>query len=154
MNLSTNFPISEYTKSMTAIRKGIDNSMSDKHLISAKALFKHIVQPVRDQFGITNISSGYRSPKLNRAIGGSARSQHSKAEAADFECQHASTIQVAEWIADNLDFDQLILEFYTPGDPSSGWVHCSYKSTAKNRNQILTAVKEDGKTVYKSGFVT
>jgi zinc D-Ala-D-Ala carboxypeptidase len=144
MKLSKNFTVSEYTKSSTAIRRGIDNSMTDKHLESAKALFENIIQPV--------ITSGYRSDALNDAIGGSRGSQHSKAEAGDFETQ-SSTLETAQWIADNLDFDQLILEFYIPGDPNSGWTHCSYVSKAENRNQILTAVKRDGKTVYLNGIV-
>ena len=154
MKLSKNFSVAEYTKSQTATRKGIDNSMSDEHLDRARALFENVVQKVRDKFGRTIITSGYRSPDLNTAIGGSSRSQHSKAEAADFEALDYSTLEVAEWIADNLDFDQLILEFYVPCDPISGWVHCSYKADGSNRNQILTAVKEDGKTVYKNGLVT
>jgi zinc D-Ala-D-Ala carboxypeptidase len=152
MKLSKNFTVSEYTKSSTAIRRGIDNSMTDKHLESAKALFENIIQPVRDHFGSTVITSGYRSDALNDAIGGSRGSQHSKAEAGDFETQ-SSTLETAQWIADNLDFDQLILEFYIPGDPNSGWTHCSYVSKAENRNQILTAVKRDGKTVYLNGIV-
>jgi len=153
MKLSKNFTVSEYTKSSTATRRCIDNSMTPEHLVSAKALFENVVQPVRDHFGPTVITSGYRSDALNDAIGGARGSQHSKAEAADFETKY-STVETAQWIADTLDFDQLILEFYVPGDPNSGWTHCSYKSKAENRNQILTAVKEDGKTVYKHGIVT
>ena len=151
MKLSKNFTVSEYTKSSTATRRCIDNSMTDAHLESAKALFENIVQPVRDHFGPTVVTSGYRSEALNEAIGGARGSQHSKAEAADMETNFASTVQVSQFIADNLDFDQLILEFYIPGDPNSGWTHCSYVS--KNRHQILTAVKENGKTVYLNGIV-
>jgi|TARA_R110000772_G_scaffold81651_3_gene173583 hypothetical protein len=153
MKLSKNFTVSEYTKSSTATRRCIDNSMTDAHLESAKALFENIVQPVRDHFGPTVVTSGYRSEALNEAIGGARGSQHSKAEAADMETNFASTVQVSQFIADNLDFDQLILEFYIPGDPNSGWTHCSYKSKSENRHQILTAVKENGKTVYLNGIV-
>ena len=153
MKLSKNFTVSEYTKSSTATRRCIDNSMTDAHLESAKALFENIVQPVRDHFGPTVVTSGYRSEALNEAIGGARGSQHSKAEAADLETNFASTVQVSQFIADNLDFDQLILEFYIPGDPNSGWTHCSYKSKSENRHQILTAVKENGKTVYLNGIV-
>jgi zinc D-Ala-D-Ala carboxypeptidase len=152
MKLSKNFTVKEYTKSSTAIRRGFSNSMTAAHLESAKALFENIIQPVRDHFGSTVITSGYRSDALNDAIGGSRGSQHSKAEAGDFET-NSSTLETAQWIADNLDFDQLILEFYIPGDPNSGWTHCSYVSKAENRNQILTAVKRDGKTVYLNGIV-
>ena len=153
MKLSKNFTVSEYTKSSTATRRCIDNSMTDAHLECAKALFENIVQPVRDHFGPTVVTSGYRSDALNEAIGGARGSQHSKAEAADMETNFASTVQVSQFIADNLDFDQLILEFYIPGDPNSGWTHCSYVSKSQNRNQILTAVKQDGKTVYLNGIV-
>ena len=153
MKLSKNFTVSEYTKSSTATRRCIDNSMTDAHLESAKALFENIVQPVRDHFGPTVVTSGYRSEALNEAIGGARGSQHSKAEAADMETNFASTVQVSQFIADNLDFDQLILEFYIPGDPNSGWTHCSYKSKSENRHQILTAVKENGKTAYLNGIV-
>ena len=153
MKLSKNFTVSEYSKSSTATRRCIDNSMTDAHLESAKALFENIVQPVRDHFGPTVVTSGYRSEALNEAIGGARGSQHSKAEAADMETNFASTVQVSQFIADNLDFDQLILEFYIPGDPNSGWTHCSYKSKSENRHQILTAVKENGKTVYLNGIV-
>lgn len=152
MKLSKNFSVAEYTKSQTATRKGIDNSMSDEHLERAKALFENVVQKVRDEFGRTIITSGYRSPELNKAIGGSSRSQHSKAEAADFEALDYSTLEVAEWIADNLDFDQLILEGYRKDDPNSGWVHCSYKDDGTNRNQILTADFSSGKAVYSVGL--
>ena len=151
MKLSKNFSVKEYTKSSTAIRRGFSNSMTAEHLISAKALFENIIQPVRDHFGSTVITSGYRSDALNDAIGGSRGSQHSKAEAGDFETQ-SSTLETAQWIADNLDFDQLILEGYKVGDPNSGWVHCSYVSKAENRNQILTADFSTGRAIYSVGL--
>ena len=151
MKLSKNFKISEYTKSQTAIRKGIDNSLSEDHLKSAMKLFEKVVQPVRENFGPTVINSGYRSPELNKAIGGSKTSQHCKGEAVDLECVNASNADVARWIESNLNFDQLILEFYTPGDPRSGWVHVSYKD-GKNRKSVLTASKVKGKTVYTKGL--
>jgi len=152
MKLSENFSLSEYTKSQTATRKGIDNTPGQEHLEAAKALFENVVQKVRDHFGPTIITSGYRSPALNEAIGGSATSQHSKGEAADLEVPGVSTAEVCEWIAANTDFDQLILEFYTPGDTNSGWVHVSYKADGSNRNQTLTAAKVNGKTEYSHGL--
>ena len=152
VTLSKNFTLQEYIKSQTALRQGIDNTPSDEHLVSAKKLFEMVVQPVRDHFGVTVINSGYRGPALNAAVGGSATSQHCRGEAVDIECPGTPNYDVALWIEQNLDFDQLILEFYTPGIPDSGWVHVSYKSEG-NRKQSLTAMKEDGKTVYKPGLI-
>ena len=149
MKLSENFSLAEYTKSNTAVRLDIDNTPSGDHLDSALALFKNIMQPVRDEFGSVVISSGYRSDALNEAIGGSKRSQHSKGEACDFERNGVSNKEVARWIQENLDFDQLILEFFDEDEINSGWIHCSY-STEGNRGQVLLALKEDGKTVYKN----
>ena len=153
MRLSKNFTLEEYTKSQTALRQGIDNTPEGEHLEAAKALFENVVQPIRDTFGPTVINSGYRSPLLNEAVGGSSRSQHCKGEAADIECPGIPNAEVAEWIVAHLDFDQVILEFYTPGIPDSGWVHVSYKTDDTNRESILTAMKIDGKTVYREGIV-
>ena len=150
--LSKNFTLTEFTKSQTASRRGLDNTPNEEHLQNAKLLFENVVQKVRDQFGITVINSGYRGPALNEAVGGSNKSQHCKGEAVDIECPGQSNYMVASWIEENLDFDQLILEFYTPGIPDSGWVHVSYKSEG-NRKSILTAMKENGKTVYKTGLI-
>ena len=153
MRLSKNFTLTEYTKSQTALRQGIDNTPGDEHLEAAKTLFEKVVQPVRDNFGPTVINSGYRGPDLNKAVGGSATSQHCKGQAVDIEVPGVANYDVAEWIKDNLDFDQVILEFYTPGIPDSGWVHVSYKADGSNRKSTLTALKEDGKTVYKTGLI-
>lgn len=152
MRLSKNFTLAEFTKSQTATRRGIDNTPEGEHLEAAKELFENVVQKVRDKFGLTVINSGYRGPELNEAVGGSAKSQHCKGEAVDIECPGNSNYEVAKWIEDNLDFDQLILEFYTPGIPDSGWVHVSYKPEG-NRKSVLTAMREDGKTVYKTGLI-
>ena len=152
MRLSKNFTLQEYTKSQTATRMGIDNTPGDEHLGKATALFENVVQKVRDQFGVTVINSGYRGPDLNYAVGGSSRSQHCRGQAVDIECPGTPNYDVANWIKDNLDFDQLILEFYTPGIPDSGWVHVSYNEE-ESRKSVLTAMKENGKTVYKPGLI-
>lgn len=152
MKLSENFSLSEFTKSQTASRKGIDNTPEDKHLDAAKALFENVAQPIRDHFGPTIITSGYRSPELNAEIGGSATSQHSKGEAVDLEVLGVPTAEVAQWISDNLVYDQLILEFYVPEETNSGWVHVSYKAEGSNRNQDLTASKVNGQTQYANGL--
>ena len=150
--LSENFTVAEYIKSQTATRHGIDNSLSEEHLENAKKLFANVVQPIREKFGVTIITSGYRSPDLNAKIGGSSKSQHCKGQAVDLERLKESNADVAMWIENNLDFDQLILEFYTPGEPSSGWIHVSYNEDGKNRKSVLTASKINGKTVYTNGL--
>ena len=147
MQLSENFSLNEFTKSDTAVRKGIDNTPNDDHLKSMKALCENVLQKVRSHFGKSvRITSGYRSPELCEAIGSSAKSQHAKGQAADFEITGIDNKDLAIWIRDNVDFDQLILEFYTEGDPNSGWVHCSYSDD--NRKQVLSAKKTDTGTQY------
>jgi len=148
MKLSRNFTLQELTKSDTAIRKGIDNNPNADQIEKLKLLCEHILQPVRDHFGPVTITSGYRSVDLCLAIGSSANSQHSKAEAADFECPGRDNAEVADWIYNNLDIDQEILEYYKPGEPNSGWIHCSYVAD-KPRKQFLRAYREGGKTKYK-----
>ena len=152
MRLSANFTLQEFTKSQTATRQGLDNTPNEQHVASAKKLFENVVQKVRENFGVTVINSGYRGPALNEAVGGSTKSQHCKGEAVDIECPGTPNYDVANWIKENLEFDQLILEFYTPGIPDSGWVHVSYKSEG-NRKHVLTAMKENGKTVYKTDLI-
>jgi len=152
MKLSENFTMAEFIKSDTATKLGIDNTPEGEHLENAKALFENVVQKVRDHFGPTVINSGYRCPELNEAVRGSKTSQHCHGEAADIEVPGVANGDLAQWIVDNLEFDQVILEFYTPGEPSSGWVHVTYKKDGSNRNKALTAAKIDGKTVYSNGI--
>ena len=98
------------------------------------------------------VNSGFRHPDVNGAVGGSKTSDHCKGMAADIEIPGVANADLAEWISENLEFRQLILEFYTPGIPDSGWVHVSY-NPEDNKKQIMTAMKENGKTVYKSGLI-
>ena len=148
MNLSRNFTLSELIKSDTAIRKGINNNPNAEQIEKLKELCENILQPIRDHFGRVKITSGFRSVELCMAIGSSANSQHAKAEAADFECMGTDNAELADWNYMNLDFDQLILEFYTPGEPNSGWIHCSWIEGTP-RASFLHAFKEGGKTKYK-----
>ena len=148
MNLTRNFTLSELTKSDTAIRKGINNNPSAEQIEKLKSLCENILQPVRDHFGRVKITSGFRSEELCLAIGSSARSQHAKAEAADFECPGVDNAELADWIHKNLSYDQLILEFYTPGEPNSGWIHCSWIEGTPRASR-LWAYRSDGKTKYK-----
>ena len=151
MKLSKNFALKELTKSQTAIRMGIQNAPNTEQLINLTVLAQQVLQPCRDKFGTISINSGLRVLELNRAIGSGDKSQHTKGEASDFEAFSVSNREMAKWIKDNLDFDQLILEYPGP-DPRDGWVHCSYKRDGSNRKQILTAVKEGKKTIYKKGL--
>jgi len=148
MNLSRNFTLSELIKSDTAIRKGINNNPNAEQIEKLKALCENILQPVRDHFGRVKITSGFRSVDLCMAIGSSANSQHAKAEAADFECIGVDNAELADWIKDNLPYDQLIVEYYTPGEPNSGWIHCSYVPD-QPRASYLWAYRSEGKTKYK-----
>ena len=149
MKLSDNFSLNELTKSQTAERKGIDNTPGPNHQENLKSLCEMILQPVRDHFGqVVSVSSGYRSQELCVAIGSSTQSQHAKGEAADFEIFGVSNKELADWINENLDYDQLILEYWKESDPNSGWVHCSY-TNGSNRKQYLRAYKENGSTKYE-----
>ena len=82
------------------------------------------------------------------AIGSSINSQHAKAEAVDFECVGVDNAEVADWVHKNLETDHLILEFYTPGEPNSGWIHASYVMF-QPRAQYMRAYREDKKVKYK-----
>ena len=149
MKLSDNFSLNELTKSQTAERKGIDNTPGPNPQENLKSLCEMILQPVRDHFGqVVSVSSGYRSQELCVAIGSSTQSQHAKGEAADFEIFGVSNKELADWINENLDYDQLILEYWKESDPNSGWVHCSY-TNGSNRKQYLRAYKENGSTKYE-----
>ena len=150
MKLSNNFTLAELVKSQTAIRKNIRNEPGTAEINNLIHLAETVLQPVRDHFGKpVAISSGYRSPELCEAIGSSAKSQHAKGEAADFEIPGVDNMQLATWINKNTNFDQLILEYYEPGDPNSGWVHCSAVKEG-SRAQVLKASKVGGKTKYEN----
>ena len=150
MNLSKNFTLSELTKSNEAARWGIDNTPTADVVKNLQALAENILQPVRDHFGVVTVSSGYRNKAVNAKAGGSATSDHIKGFAADFEVYGVQNKVLAEWIRDNLKFTQVILEF--PGqNPNDGWVHCSY-NPANLKNQCLTAITQNGTTVYLPGI--
>jgi zinc D-Ala-D-Ala carboxypeptidase len=147
MKLSKNFSRAEIEHSNTAKRLGISNEMSEKHLENMQRLIDNLIQPMRDDLGPIRISSGYRSPSLNRAIGGSNRSQHSKGEALDLQFWGKGKMNnkvIYDWIIDSgLEFDQMINEF------DFAWIHISLKAN-KNRKEVLEAYKnDDGDTAYK-----
>jgi hypothetical protein len=150
MNLTENVSLKELTKSESATRFGISNEPTEEALTNLQKLATHILQPVRDHFGKPLIiTSGYRSPELCVKIGSTTTSQHTKGQAADFEIGGIANKDLSDWIHQNLDYDQLILEFWKPEDPNSGWVHCSYKGEGLNRKQYLRAITENGKTKYE-----
>jgi len=151
--LSPNFTLSEMVKSETAVRKGLPNIPGEKEVANLKALCENVLQKVRDHYGKgIHVNSGFRHPEVNAAVGGSKTSDHCMGQAADIEIPGVANGDLAQWIVDNCEFRQVILEFYTPGVPDSGWVHVSYVP-GDNKKQVLTALRENGKTVYKPGLI-
>ena len=140
MRLSKNFVLSEITRSNTAKRLGISNEPTKEHLENLQRIILNIIQPMRDSLGPIRISSGYRSKELNRAIGGSNKSQHCKGQALDIQFWKDGQMcnkEVYDWVIDNaVEFDQMINEF------DFAWIHISLKKD-KNRKDILEAYKDD-----------
>jgi len=127
MQLSKHFTLEELTRSDTAARLGIDNTPHAPEIAKLTKLCDLVLEPIRYRYNVPIYpSSGFRCLELNRKIGSSDKSQHIKGEAVDFEVKGVPNMDVALWIKDNVEFDQLILEFYKEGDPNSGWVHCSH----------------------------
>jgi hypothetical protein len=151
--LGKNFSLHELTKSETALRKDLDNTPPQSAVSNLQFLVDRVLQPVRDHYNKgVKINSGYRSPEVNASVGGSRTSDHCNGMAADIEIPGVANADLAAWIVANLDFTQVILEFYTPGVADSGWVHVSYDP--KNlKKQVLTAYKKAGKTVYEPGLI-
>lgn len=146
VRLSPHFSLAEMLVSQTAARRGIDNTPGDAEIAALRSLCVEVLEPVRKHFARPVIvSSGYRSPALNRAIGGSPTSQHSKGEAADFTVPGVGVLDLAQWMHRNLNYDQLIYEF-------GSWVHVSYR-VGRLRNQELSAKRIAGRTKYLQGIV-
>lgn len=150
MKLSKNLTLREATKSLTAIRNGIDNTPSEPVINRLKEIAEHVFQPVRDHFGVPiAVSSGYRSKELNAAIGGSRTSQHMAGEALDLDADVYGKItnkQIFDFIKDNLTFDQMIWEYGDDNEPN--WVHVSYKHNGENRGRILQAKRDENNKTY------
>jgi zinc D-Ala-D-Ala carboxypeptidase len=153
MKLTENFTLSEMVKSETALRNNLDNTPGPAEIANLKVLAEKVLQPIRDHYkrGI-KVNSGFRHPNVNAAVGGSRTSDHCKGQAADIEIPGVANAELAEYIKKNLKFTQLILEFYTPGVPDSGWVHVSY-DPGNLKCQVMTAYKKNGKTVYEPGII-
>ena len=151
MKLSENFSLREFTKSQTAERKGIENNPNEIHVMAMESLCYNVLERVRAAFAKPiNINSGYRSVALCEAIGSKPTSQHCDGEAADIEIYGVSNYDLAKYIENNLNFDQLILECWDGIDPNSGWVHVSYVNENANRKDVLTYTRENG---YTKGII-
>ena len=156
--LSPHFSYRELTRSDTAIRLGIDNTPTPEHLSNLILVCQNILEPVRKVFGSVRVNSGYRSLALNMAINPMTStinklSKHCTGQAVDFEVDGIPNATLAGWCVNHLpDWDQIILEFYTPGQTNSGWVHGGYV-VGKQRKEVFTAVREAGKIVYKVGIL-
>jgi len=147
--ISKHISYKEGVYSVTAIRKGIDNEPNEEQLSNMKLVAEKIFEPVRTHFKVPiKVNSFFRSPDLNKAIGGSNRSQHCKGQAIDIDDTYGKikNSDIYWWIKQNLDFDQMIWEFGNNDNPD--WVHVSYVSPDKNRNRCLKAYRDDGKTKY------
>lgn len=155
MKLSKNLSLAEATKSNTANRLNIDNTPDDWAKENLKAIAEHVFQPLRDAFKCPiYVSSGYRGPELNAAIGGSKRSQHMEGRALDLDADvfgRCTNGEIFRWILNNVTFDQLIWEFGDNDNPD--WVHVSYVHDGINRGRCLKACRDDeGKTYYEVIF--
>ncbi len=154
MRLSPHFTLAEAAKSHLAARHGIDNTPPAAAIPRLVRVASQILEPVRKEFRLPfSPSSWYRSPDLNAAVGSRPTSAHLTGRAVDFELPGVANRDLAQWCADNLRFDQLILEFPAPGDPASGWVHCALppdkagedaNGTAANapRGEVLTLTRD------------
>lgn len=141
MNLSKNLTLAEACKT----NSHFDNTPGKVEIENLKLVAEKIFQPCRDHFDKPlMVNSGYRSPAVNKAVGGAATSQHVKGEALDLDFEFApDNKKLFDYIRENLDFDQVINE------NNYSWIHCSYSAT-RNRKQVLVATKVNGKTVYNS----
>ena len=149
-NISKHISYREGTFSVTAKRLGLENEPNEKQLENMRLLAEKIFEPLREYVGKPiKINSFFRSPELNRAIGGSSKSQHCKGQAIDIDDTYGNmkNYGMYNFIKENLDFDQMIWEFGDDENPD--WVHVSYVSEEENRNRCLKAVRENSKTVYK-----
>ena len=148
--ISKHITYKEATRSVTALRLGIENKPSEYELQNMELIAEKVFEPLREAVnGPIKINSFYRSEELNKAIGGSSRSQHCQGRAIDIDdfYGYVSNSYMYYYIKDNLDFDTLIWEFGTDTNPD--WVHVSYVDEDFNRKRCLLAYKEDGKTKYK-----
>ena len=150
MRISKHISYKEAVHSATAKRRGIDNTPNEESLYAMNNVAEFIFEPLRLYVGgAIKINSFYRSKELNKAVGGSSKSQHCKGQAIDIDdvFGHKTNAEMFEYVREILDFDQMIWEFGDSNNPS--WLHISYVSKKENRNRVLRAVRENGKTRYE-----
>jgi zinc D-Ala-D-Ala carboxypeptidase len=148
MRLSEHFELSELTRTA----QPFPNDPGPVEIKALTTLCAKVLEPIRLHFGRpVRVNSGFRSARVNGAVGSSKASQHRRGEAADIEIDGIANAVLAHWIKDNLAFDQLILEAYRPGIPNSGWVHVSYR-TGRLRRSILTMTMGSHGPVYSQGI--
>jgi hypothetical protein len=140
--------LKELLFSETATRLGINNIPNDQSLFNLQTLIYEVIEPIINKFGDIKITSGYRSPELCKAIGSSITSQHCLGMAVDCEVLGVPNKELANWVVNNLEYDQVILEFWEKDKINSGWVHISYNKS-NNRKMYLRAYKANGRTVYE-----
>jgi zinc D-Ala-D-Ala carboxypeptidase len=147
VQLTEHFSLEELTRSAAALRRGLDNTPDERIVTALRGLCLNVLEPVRSRFGPVHVTSGYRSPAVNRVIGGARTSQHLFGEAADFVVPGERNLSVCQWIMRNCRYDQLIYEF-----GEAGWVHCSWRPGVR-RAEELTARRIGGRVVYLKGIV-
>jgi zinc D-Ala-D-Ala carboxypeptidase len=152
MQLTTHFSLNEMTRSQSAARFDIDNTPDEQSIYNLQVLCEQILQPLRELYNRPiSISSGYRCPELNERIGGSSNSHHMRGMAADIEIFGIANGDLATYISQYFQFTQVILEFYNPTNPASGWVHVSYDPDDL-KCEVLTSSRVNGRTVYTPGL--
>lgn len=134
IRLSEHFELVEFTRSATAIRRGIDNNPEITDIEALQALCVNVLEPLRKRFGVIRITSGYRCLQLNDAVGGSRTSQHLYGQAADIHvgCREMA-MKMFTYVVNNLTFDQMLVEM------KRGKVHClhiSYRTDGPNRKKV------------------
>jgi hypothetical protein len=150
MSISKHISYKEGVYSRTAMRRGIKNNPNAEQMENMVAIAEEVFEPLRVWVGgPIKINSFFRSPELNKAIGGSGKSQHCHGQAIDLDDTFgkATNAEMYNFIKKNLDFDQIIWEFGDDENPD--WVHVSYVSPDQNRNRCLKAYKKSGKTNYE-----
>lgn len=141
MNISEHFTIQEMTTTSTGLRN-VPSRDQDRRI---RVLVYRLLQPLRYAVGPIKVNSAFRSLEVNSAVGSHSGSQHVKGEAADIEGVDVTNFELASYIYNNLDFDQMILEYEEDGQPK--WIHVSYKETG-NRKETRIAMKKKTKTEY------